>query len=93
MITIILIEIYIKMCTFNSQYYAIRYVTGNELLVSGKHIFNHFNDCKDSNTYLCPELINSIITLDVVKVCRIKIIIIPFSLEMLIFKYNFRCKV
>lgn len=48
--------------------YTIRYVTGNELLVSGRHIFNHFNDCKDCNTYLCPELINSIITLDVIKV-------------------------
>ncbi|XP_060865986.1 Bardet-Biedl syndrome 7 protein homolog [Metopolophium dirhodum] len=43
------------------------YVTGNELLVSGKHIFSHFNDCKDISTYLCPELINSIITLDVIK--------------------------
>lgn len=46
----------------------IRYVTGNELLVSGRHIYNHFNDCKDSNTYLCPESINSILSLDVIKV-------------------------
>jgi len=46
----------------------IRYVTGNELLVSGKHLFSHFNDCKDISTYLCPEVINSIITLDVIKV-------------------------
>ncbi|XP_050436713.1 Bardet-Biedl syndrome 7 protein homolog isoform X2 [Adelges cooleyi] len=43
------------------------YVTGNELLVSGRHVFNHFSDCKDNSTYLCPETINSIVALDVIK--------------------------
>lgn len=55
---------------FNNIIFFSRHVTGNELLVSGRHIFNHFNDCKDCNTYLCPEMINCIILLDVIKVCN-----------------------
>ncbi|XP_050526453.1 Bardet-Biedl syndrome 7 protein homolog isoform X5 [Daktulosphaira vitifoliae] len=43
------------------------YVSGNELFVSGRHVFNHFSDCKDCNTYLCPETINSLLVLDILK--------------------------
>lgn len=73
--------------------FVIRYVYGNELLVSGRHIFKHFNDCKDCDTYLCPELINNILSLDVIKVVtRLKSDIFLIQNGNYLKNMCFRCK-
>lgn len=32
-------------------------VLGDDLFVSGNHVFNHFRDCKDMGSYLCGDTI------------------------------------
>ena len=40
-----------------------RCVSGTDLLVCGKNIYNHYKDCKDANYYLCSDQINDIVYL------------------------------
>ena len=40
-----------------------RCVSGTDLLVCGKNIYNHYEDCKDANYYLCSDQINDIVCL------------------------------
>ncbi len=40
-----------------------RYVSGNDLFLSGNYIFNHYRDCKDENYFLSPDKVNDIISL------------------------------
>lgn len=34
-----------------------RCVLGNELILCGKHVYNHFRDCKEVGSYLCGDTI------------------------------------
>lgn len=45
-----------------------RYVSGSNLLVCGKHAYNQYHDCKDTNSYLCSDQINDVISLSAEKV-------------------------
>ncbi len=38
-------------------------ITGNDLLVSGKHVYNHYRDCRDTNYYLSEDVVNDILAL------------------------------
>ena len=40
-----------------------RCVSGTDLLVCGKNIYNHYEDCKDANYYLCSDQINDVVCL------------------------------
>lgn len=40
-----------------------RYVTGNELIICGNHVYNHFRDCKDVGSYLCGDTIVDVVAL------------------------------
>lgn len=46
-----------------------RHVSGSDLLVAGTHVYNHFKDCNDMNSYLSSDTINDVIALSVDKVC------------------------
>uniref|UniRef100_A0A8D9AJZ2 Bardet-Biedl syndrome 7 protein homolog n=2 Tax=Cacopsylla melanoneura TaxID=428564 RepID=A0A8D9AJZ2_9HEMI len=43
------------------------HVSGSDLLVAGDHVLTHFHDCKDGSSYVCPDLITGIITLNAQK--------------------------
>lgn len=40
------------------------FVTGNDMILCGNHVYNHYRDCKDIGSYLCGDTI-----VDVVVVC------------------------
>ncbi|XP_073994441.1 BBSome complex member BBS7-like isoform X4 [Rhodnius prolixus] len=46
------------------------HVSGSDLLVAGTHVYNHFKDCNDMNSYLSSDTINDVIALSVDKVCN-----------------------
>ncbi|CAH0560889.1 unnamed protein product [Brassicogethes aeneus] len=39
------------------------YVLGSELILCGKHIFNHYRDCKELGSYLCGDKITDAISM------------------------------
>ena len=43
-------------------------ITGNDLLVSGKHVYNHYRDCKDTNYFLSEDKVNDVLALPMEKV-------------------------
>ncbi|KDR14735.1 Bardet-Biedl syndrome 7 protein homolog isoform X2 [Zootermopsis nevadensis] len=43
------------------------HVSGSNLLVCGKHAYNQYHDCKDTNSYLCGDEINDVISLSAEK--------------------------
>jgi hypothetical protein len=45
-----------------------RHVSGSNLLVCGKHAYNQYHDCKDTNSYLSGDQINDVISLYAEKV-------------------------
>jgi len=45
-----------------------RHVSGSNLLVCGKHAYNQYHDCKDTNSYLSGDQINDVISLCAEKV-------------------------
>lgn len=46
-------------------------VVGSDLLVAGNHLYNHYRDCKDLNSYLSSDRINHLIALPLHKSHRI----------------------
>ncbi|CAG9766610.1 unnamed protein product [Ceutorhynchus assimilis] len=46
-------------------------VLGNELFLCGKHVYNHFRDCKDVGSYLCGDIIVDVIAFYMVKTRRL----------------------
>ena len=38
-------------------------ITGNDLLVCGKHVYNHYRDCKDTNYFLSEDAVNDVLAL------------------------------
>lgn len=38
-----------------------RFVLGNDLFLCGKHMYNHYRDCKDVGSYLCGDRIVDVI--------------------------------
>ena len=44
------------------------YISGSNLMVCGNYVYNHYNDCKDSNYLLAGDQINDVIALPVEKV-------------------------
>ncbi|TRY73217.1 hypothetical protein TCAL_01950 [Tigriopus californicus] len=38
-------------------------ITGNDLLVAGQHVYNHYQDCQDMNYFLSEDKINDILAL------------------------------
>ncbi|KRT79649.1 hypothetical protein AMK59_8765, partial [Oryctes borbonicus] len=48
-----------------------RYVLGNDLFVCGKHIYNHYKDCKDVGSYLCGDCIVDVVALHSEKTHRL----------------------
>lgn len=47
------------------------YVEGSDLLVCGQHNFNHYQDCKDANSFVCADVINDVIALNALKTNRL----------------------
>nr|XP_022903425.1 Bardet-Biedl syndrome 7 protein homolog isoform X1 [Onthophagus taurus] len=47
------------------------YILGNDLFVCGKHIFNHYRDCKDIGSYLCGDCIVDVLTFQSEKTKRL----------------------
>ena len=43
-------------------------ITGNDLLISGKHVYNHYRDCKDTNYFLSEDAVNDVMALPMEKV-------------------------
>ena len=39
------------------------YISGVDLFVSGNNVYNHFEDCKDTDYYLCSDKINDVLCL------------------------------
>ncbi|KAJ4432478.1 hypothetical protein ANN_21097, partial [Periplaneta americana] len=48
-----------------------RHVSGSNLLVCGKHAYNQYHDCKDTNSYLSGDQINDVISLSAEKTNRL----------------------
>ncbi len=46
-------------------------ITGNELCVAGKHVYNHYTDCKDASTYLSEDIITDVMALPGEKVHKL----------------------
>lgn len=40
------------------------FVTGNDLILCGNHVYNHYRDCKDIGTYLCGDTIVDVVALN-----------------------------
>lgn len=38
-------------------------ITGNELCVAGTHVYNHYTDCKDANSFLSEDVITDVLAL------------------------------
>uniref|UniRef100_T1IBT8 Uncharacterized protein n=1 Tax=Rhodnius prolixus TaxID=13249 RepID=T1IBT8_RHOPR len=51
------------------------HVSGSDLLVAGTHVYNHFKDCNDMNSYLSSDTINDVIALSVDKTGRLTAIL------------------
>ncbi|XP_069686041.1 BBSome complex member BBS7-like isoform X2 [Periplaneta americana] len=47
------------------------HVSGSNLLVCGKHAYNQYHDCKDTNSYLSGDQINDVISLSAEKTNRL----------------------
>lgn len=39
------------------------FVTGNDMILCGNHVYNHYRDCKDIGSYLCGDTIVDVIAL------------------------------
>lgn len=39
------------------------FVCGNDLILCGNHVYNHYRDCKDIGTYLCGDNIVDVVVL------------------------------
>jgi hypothetical protein len=39
------------------------YISGVDLFISGKNVYNHFEDCKDTDYFLCSDRINDVLCL------------------------------
>ena len=48
-------------------------ITGNDLMVAGSHVYNHYRDCRDANTFLCEDTVNDVLALPGEKVGMIKL--------------------
>nr|CAD7588384.1 unnamed protein product [Timema genevievae] len=46
-------------------------VSGSNLLICGKHVYNQYHDCKDANSYLCGDEINDVISFPYEKTNRL----------------------
>ncbi|XP_040570762.1 BBSome complex member BBS7 [Lepeophtheirus salmonis] len=46
-------------------------ISGSDLIVCGKHVYNHYRDCRDVNHYLCPDEINDALILPGEKVSHL----------------------
>lgn len=33
------------------------YIMGNDMILCGNHVYNHYRDCKDIGSYLCGDTI------------------------------------
>lgn len=54
------------------------YVSGNDMILCGNHVYNHYRDCKDIGSYLCGDTI-----VDAVAICPnnvIKCKIVPLRI-------------
>lgn len=40
------------------------YISGNDMILCGNHVYNHYRDCKEIGSYLCGDTI-----VDVVAIC------------------------
>lgn len=40
-----------------------RFVVGNDLMVCGNHVYNHYRDGKDIGSYLCGDSIVGVVAL------------------------------
>ncbi len=38
-------------------------ITGSDLLVCGKHVYNHYRDCKDTNYFLSEDIVSDLLAL------------------------------
>jgi Bardet-Biedl syndrome 7 protein len=47
-------------CDFYGHY---SYISGVDLFISGKNVYNHFEDCKDTDYFLCSDRINDVLCL------------------------------
>lgn len=48
------------------------YISGNDMILCGNHVYNHYRDCKDIGSYLCGDTI-----VDVVALCPINVSFMP----------------
>lgn len=39
------------------------FVSGNDLIVCGNHVYNHYRECKDIGSYLCGDTIVDVVAL------------------------------
>lgn len=39
------------------------FVSGNDLIICGNHVYNHYRDCKDVGSYLCGDTIVDVVAL------------------------------
>lgn len=39
------------------------FVTGNDMILCGNHVYNHYRDCKDIGSYLCGDTIVDVVAL------------------------------
>lgn len=54
-----------------TEYIKSMHVSGSNLLVCGKHAYNQYHDCKDTNSYLSGDQINDVISLSAEKTNRL----------------------
>lgn len=48
------------------------FVIGNELIVCGNHVYNHYRDCKDIGSYLCGDTIVDVVALPIINVSAVQ---------------------
>lgn len=66
------------------------YVNGNDLIVCGNHVYNHYRDCKDIGSYLCGDTIVDTIALCPMNV-REKFLFTLLNLNSLILVFIYVC--
>lgn len=59
------------------------FVSGNDLIVCGNHVYNHYRECKDMGSYLCGDTIVDVVALCPHNVCICHIMLLFISYKFI----------
>lgn len=67
------------------------FVSGNDLLICGNHVYNHYRDCKDIGSYLCGDTIVDVAALCPNNVSLFLLLLLLIFVDVLKKHIDFNC--